>query len=95
MTSICRPSASMPPSVRASHVLTPYAGAGGIWIDSKAKGICRLFMQYVAYPQIGKLLAAARFRRPEIFSSAAVRHYCRGRVFRLRPIYSLKAAVGF
>lgn len=68
--------------------LTPYAGAGYVWIDSKPKGSLAL------------VASEEKISQPRIFAGLEVTPLPLVRVvgeveYSLRPIYSLKAAVGF
>jgi hypothetical protein len=69
-------------------IITPYAGAGMVWIDSKPKGsvIGNLDEEKFWQP---RYFAGAKLTPFPLFSITAEVEYS------VRPIYSLKAAIGF
>jgi len=74
--------------------LTPYAGVGGVWTDSKAKGN----LQTLSIPFGG--LKEEKFWQPRYFAGLEIKPFPFGRIvgeaeYMNRPIYSLKVAVGF
>lgn len=75
--------------------LTPYAGAGAVWIDSKATG--RLQELAVA---AGSPLQEEKFWQPRYFAGVKISPLPLFSItaeaeYQERPIYSLKAALGF
>lgn len=75
--------------------LTPYVGAGMVWIDSKATGNLQRLATAAGSP-----LAEEKIWQPRFFGGVEVKPFPFIRVlgeveYALRPIYSLKAAVGF
>jgi hypothetical protein len=71
--------------------LTPYAGVGAVWIDSKPAGHLK-----ATAPNI----KSERIYQPRIFGGIEVKPIPLVRIvgefeYALRPIYSIKAAVGF
>jgi len=76
-------------------ILTPYAGAGGVWIDSKAKGN----LQAISTTTIGPL-QEEEIWQPRFFAGVKITPFPLFGVtaeveYLARPIYSLKAAVNF
>lgn len=71
--------------------LTPYAGGGAVWIDSKAKGDLQTFSPGLKSENIWqpRVFAGLKISPLPIFSITAEAEY------QVRPIYSLKAALGF
>ncbi len=76
-------------------MFTPYAGAGGIWIDSKAKGnlanpaipgFTALKSEQIWQPRV---FGGLKFSPLPLFAITAEAEYS------ARPIYSFKAAIGF
>ena len=71
-------------------ILTPYAGVGGVWIDSKAKGnLERLSILQEEKIWQPRGFAGIKISPLPLFGITAEVEYS------ARPIYSLKAAVGF
>lgn len=75
--------------------LTPYAGAGMLWIDSKASGNLKTLSATAGAP-----LATESIWQPRFFGGVEIKPIPLVRVvaeveYALRPVYSLKAAVGF
>lgn len=75
--------------------LTPYAGAGYLWIDSKASGNLQKIATAAGSPIKAEKISQARF-----FAGLEIKPLPLMRIvgefeYALRPIYSLKAAVGF
>jgi hypothetical protein len=76
-------------------ILTPYAGAGGVWIDSKAKGN----LQAISTTTIGPL-QEEKIWQPRFFAGVKITPLPLFGVtaeveYLARPIYSLKAAINF
>ena len=77
--------------------VTPYAGVGGLWIDSKAKG--RLQSLATSTPGLGPL-QEEKFFQPRVFAGLEIKPLPLFRVvgeieYSERPVYTLKAAIGF
>ena len=75
--------------------LTPYAGAGYLWIDSKATGDLQRLATAAGAP-----LRAEKLSQGRVFAGLEIKPLPLVRItgefeYALRPIYSLKAAVGF
>jgi hypothetical protein len=70
--------------------LTPYAGGGAVWVDSKAKGnlqtISHLSGETIYQPRV---FAGLKISPLPLFAITAEAEY------QVRPIYSLKAAINF
>lgn len=76
-------------------MLTPYAGVGGVWIDSEAKGDLQALATAAGAP-----LDSEEIFQPRVFAGLKVSPFplfsFTGEVeYQERPIYSLKAAIGF
>jgi hypothetical protein len=76
-------------------ILTPYAGAGGVWIDSKAKGNLQAISTTAIAP-----LQEEKIWQPRFFAGVKITPFPLFGVtaeveYSARPIYSLKAAVNF
>jgi hypothetical protein len=71
--------------------LTPYAGVGGLWIDSKAKGNLQSISPNLTEEKIWqpRYFAGLKVSPFPLFSITAEAEY------EVRPIYSLKLALGF
>lgn len=81
-------------------ILTPYAGAGMVYIDSKAKGNLQSLAQTVGSPTGGKALSEEKFWQPRYFvglklSPLPLFGITAEAEYSERPIYSLKAALSF
>jgi len=79
--------------------LTPYAGVGGVWTDSKAKGNLQNPIFLIA-ANGGKPLNEEKFWQPRYFAGLEIKPFPFGRIvgeaeYMSRPIYSLKVAIGF
>jgi hypothetical protein len=75
--------------------LTPYAGVGGVWTDSKAKGNLQALSTSAGIP-----LAEEKIWQPRYFAGLEIKPFPFGRIvgeaeYMNRPIYSLKVAIGF
>lgn len=71
-------------------IVTPYAGAGALWIDSKAKGNLQALSN----------LKEEKIWQPRFFGGVELKPLPLFRIvgeveYSVRPIYSLKAAIGF
>ena len=80
-------------------ILTPYAGAGGVWIDSKAKGNLVTDPTFIAVNG-GVPLKEEKIWQPRFFAGVKITPLPLFGVtaeveYLARPIYSLKAAVNF
>lgn len=76
--------------------LTPYAGVGGVWINSDAKGN----LQTLAIAQNGAPLDSEDIFQPRVFAGVKVSPlpllgFTAEVEYQERPIYSLKAALSF
>ncbi|HBA86791.1 MAG TPA: hypothetical protein DCZ75_02055 [Geobacter sp.] len=76
--------------------LTPYAGAGGVWVSSKAKGN----LQTLAITANGAPLGSENVFQPRVFaglkfSPLPLLGFTGEVEYQQRPIYSLKAALSF
>lgn len=71
--------------------LTPYAGAGGVWISSKAKGKLKVFAPSLQSEDIfqPRVFAGLKISPLPLFGVTVEAEY------QERPIYSLKAALSF
>lgn len=72
-------------------ILTPYAGAGGVWVSSEAKGNLKT---------LSPNLKSEDVFQPRVFAGVQVSpfplfHFTGEVEYQERPIYSLKAAIGF
>lgn len=83
-------------------IITPYAGVGGVWIDSKAKGrLQALSVNPVLFPENGGTgLKSERIWQPRVFGGLKLTPLPLIGItaeveYATRPIYSLKAAIGF
>lgn len=77
-------------------ILTPYAGAGGVWVRSEAKGNLQAFSTILN----GAPLKSEDVFQPRVFAGVQVSpfplfHFTGEVEYQERPIYSLKAAIGF
>ncbi|GFE56206.1 hypothetical protein [Geobacter sp. AOG1] len=75
--------------------LTPYAGAGYLWINSKATGDLQRLATVAGAP-----LRAEKLSQGRVFAGLEIKPLPLVRItgefeYALRPIYSLKAAIGF
>ena len=75
--------------------LTPYVGAGYLWIDSKPSGNLQRLASATGNP-----LSDEKIWQPRFFAGLEVKPLPLVRIvgeveYALRPIYSIKAAVGF
>lgn len=76
-------------------ILTPYAGAGMVWVDSKAKGNLQTFSTLAGSPLIEEKIwqpryfAGLKVSPLPLFAVTAEVEYSE------RPVYSLKAALSF
>lgn len=76
-------------------IITPYAGAGAVWIDSKAKGSLQDFSTLAGTP-----LKTEKIWQPRVFGGLKLTPLPLIGItaeveYAARPIYSLKAAVNF
>lgn len=72
-------------------ILTPYAGGGAVWIDSKVAGNLKTLAPVLKNEQIWQ---------PRVFAGVEIKPIPLVRVlveaeYALRPIYTVKAAIGF
>lgn len=75
--------------------ITPYAGAGYLWIDSKASGNLQKLATAAGAP-----LKSEKISQGRVFAGVEIKPLPLVRIvgefeYALRPIYSVKAAVGF
>jgi hypothetical protein len=80
--------------------LTPYAGAGAVWVDSKATGRLQELAVAAGSPTAGSPLQEEKLWQPRYFAGVKVSPLPFFSVtaeaeYQERPIYSLKAALGF
>jgi hypothetical protein len=80
--------------------LTPYAGIGYLWINGKATGNLQTLANQLSSATNGQPLAEEKIWQPRIFAGLEVKPLPLVRFvgeveYALRPIYSVKAAVGF
>ncbi len=75
--------------------LTPYAGVGGVWTDTKAKGNLQRLSTLAGFP-----INEEKIWQPRYFGGLEIKPFPFGRIvgeaeYMTRPIYSLKVAIGF
>ena len=80
--------------------LTPYAGAGAVWIDSKATGRLQEFATTAGSVTGGAPLQEEKFWQPRYFAGVKISPLPLFSItaeaeYQQRPIYTLKAALGF
>lgn len=76
-------------------ILTPYAGAGAVWVDSKAKGNLQRLATAANQP-----LSEVKVWLPRGFAGIELKPFPLFRVlgeveYSVRPVYTLKATLGF
>jgi hypothetical protein len=75
--------------------LTPYAGAGMMWINSEAKGHLKTYSQTLGVNLNSETITVPRFFGGLVISPLPLLGITAEAEYAVRPIYSLKAAISF
>lgn len=75
--------------------LTPYAGAGMMWINSEAKGNLKTYSQTLGVNLNSETITVPRFFGGLVITPFPLLSVTAEAEYAVRPIYSLKAAIGF
>ena len=75
--------------------ITPYAGAGMLWIDSEAKGDLKSLSQTLGINLKSETISVPRVFGGVVISPLPLLGFTLEAEYAVRPIYSLKAAISF